>query len=63
MADDTDTADATDALVRQIVLHIHEKRAAGDITDEQAGAAVERLKAAMDDPDELRRLLDEEGEE
>jgi hypothetical protein len=52
----------TDTLVRQVLLAIHEQRASGDITDEQASAAVERLKAAMDDPEELRRLLDEEGE-
>jgi hypothetical protein len=55
-------SDDTDALVRQIVLAIHEQRAAGDITDEQANAAVERLKAALDNPEELRRLLEEEEE-
>jgi methionyl-tRNA formyltransferase len=55
-------ADDTGALVRSVLLAIHEQRASGDITDEQASAAVERLKAALDDPEELRRLLDEEGE-
>jgi hypothetical protein len=51
----------TDTLVRQVLLAIHEQRASGDITDEQAGAAVERLKVALDDPEELRRLLEEEN--
>jgi hypothetical protein len=54
-------ADDTDALVRAVLLAIHEQRASGDITDEQANAAVERLKAALDNPEELRRLLDEEA--
>jgi hypothetical protein len=59
---DSPGSDDTDALVRQILLAIHERRAAGDITDEQAHAAVERLKVAADDPEELRRLLEEEKE-
>lgn len=63
---DTDTDMIHDedpsVLLRSILLAIHEQRASGDITDEQADAAVERLKEAADDPDELRRLLDDQSE-
>ncbi len=53
----------TDDLARQILLAIHERRAAGDIDDDQADAAVARLKAAIDDPEALAELLREAGSE
>ncbi len=55
--------DTTDDLARDILVAIHERRAAGDIDDDQADAAVARLKAAIDDPEALAELLREAGSE
>ncbi len=56
-------SDDTDDPVRDVLLAIHERRAAGDIDDDQADAAVARLRAAIDDPEALAELLREQGEE